>query len=93
MTDDIVTRIREQANAGYIDEHEVMLRIAADEIERLQTLIIAFVDAERNYEDDWQDAYNHPDDSASVMIKGEWRQAWSALYAEADSIKEIRDER
>ena len=23
--DDIVARIREQANAGYIDEHEVML--------------------------------------------------------------------
>lgn len=37
MTDDIVARIREQANAGYINEHEVMLREAADEIERLHT--------------------------------------------------------
>ena len=35
MTDDIVTRLREQADSGYIDEHDVMLRIAADEIERL----------------------------------------------------------
>jgi hypothetical protein len=36
MSYDIVARIREQANAGYIDEHEVMLREAADEIERLR---------------------------------------------------------
>ena len=36
MDDDIVSRIRQQANAGYIDEHEVMLREAADEIERLR---------------------------------------------------------
>jgi hypothetical protein len=36
MTDDIVTRLRQQADSGYIDEHDVMLRIAADEIERLR---------------------------------------------------------
>jgi hypothetical protein len=37
MTDDIVTRLRQQAYAGYIDEHYYMLLIAADEIERLRT--------------------------------------------------------
>jgi len=36
VTDDIVTRIREQAYAGYIDEHYDMLLFAADEIERLR---------------------------------------------------------
>ena len=46
MTEDIVTRIREQANAGYIDEHEVMLHIAADEIERLRAEINALCNAQ-----------------------------------------------
>ena len=41
MTDDIVTRLREQADSRYIDEHDVMLRIAADEIERLRNAIFA----------------------------------------------------
>jgi len=40
-----VARIREQANAGYIDEHEVMLREAADEIERLRKILAVIADA------------------------------------------------
>jgi hypothetical protein len=65
---------------------------AADEIERLRSLIVKFVDAEREYQFDYQDAYNSPDDSASVLIKDEWRNSWTALRAESDSIKEVRGE-
>lgn len=44
LAPDIVARIREQANAGYIDEHEVMLREAADEIERLRECLQHAID-------------------------------------------------
>jgi len=58
VSDDIVSRIRAQANAGYIDEHEVMLREAADEIERLSEVIrrMSFYVQESG---DWDSMTNH----------------------------------
>lgn len=53
MTDDIVTRLREQADSGYIDEHDVMLRIAADEIERLRAAGVVTVAITINYGEKW----------------------------------------
>lgn len=77
MTDDIVTRIREQANAGYIDEHEVMLRIAADEIERLRKIMTDFATAEREYQDAREDL-------EIVYFKEEWKKAWKAFTEEVE---------
>jgi len=102
--DDIVTRLRAwvEWDEGkrsttpiknpFTDSWNKVSLEAADEIERLRSLIVKFVDAEREYQCDYQNAYNSPDDSASVLIKEEWRDSWTALQAESDSIKEVRGE-
>lgn len=94
LSDDIVERLRtvgcpkgEIQSCGYC-----LSCIAADEIKRLRSLIIKFVDAEHEYQVDYQDAYNGPDDSASVLIKDEWRNSWTALRAESELIKETHGE-
>ena len=82
MTDDIVTRLRNQFSNEFVIEHLHMVRVptlyeeAADEIERLRTIIRDYYLTEKEYE-------SCRDQNDIVYLEDEWKAAWKALEVEA----------
>ena len=71
MTDDIVTRLRKK----YAGQLPICLE-AADEIERLRTIIRDYYLTEKEYE-------SCREQNDIVYLEDEWKVAWKALEVEA----------
>lgn len=79
MADDIVTRLRDLAmkeESPWANIYDNVMREAADEIERLRTIIRDYYLTEKEYE-------SCREQNDIVYLEDEWKSAWKALEVEA----------
>lgn len=76
MRDDIVARLRASSMCLCFKGNKCAKCEAADEIQRLRTIIRDYYFTEKEYE-------SCRDESDIVYLKDEWKAAWKALEEEA----------
>ncbi len=83
MNEDIVSRIRKevQFNGPNDTVQKDLLIRAADEIEKLRSLIVNYVRAQTNYDLFWEDDCND-----NSEIEAEWRKRWSDIIDEFNRL-------